>query len=182
MTIKPGLYIHHKGKYYEVLYTAHHSETLEELVIYKALYKNNYGKDSIWARPKKMFDENVKKEKKNVKRFKFLGQLKPLKFNPLLIKRVIKGEKTSTWRLFDDKNLKKGDYLQLLHSETKERFALAVIKEVKETTFRNFSNKDLLGHETYASRQLMLDTYSKYYSRKVTENTKVKIIKFELLQ
>lgn len=55
-----GLYQHHKGKFYEVIGQAIHSETREEMVIYKALYDDpKYGKDSIWVRPKKMFLEEV---------------------------------------------------------------------------------------------------------------------------
>ena len=53
--IRLGKYKHHKGKFYEVIGVARHSETLEELVIYKALYESKeFGKDTLWARPKSM--------------------------------------------------------------------------------------------------------------------------------
>ena len=69
--IKPGIYRHYKGKLYEVTGVGHHSETLEELVIYKALYKTRFGKTSLWARPKTMFLEKVIVGDKQIKRFKY---------------------------------------------------------------------------------------------------------------
>ena len=72
--IKLGKYEHFKGKPYEVVGVARHSETLEELVVYKALYNSkDFGKNSLWVRPKKMFFENVTIEGKGVPRFKYLG-------------------------------------------------------------------------------------------------------------
>jgi hypothetical protein len=53
--IAPGRYRHYKGKDYEVLFEARHSETEEVLVIYRALY----GERGMWARPKAMFIETV---------------------------------------------------------------------------------------------------------------------------
>lgn len=61
------IYVHYKNKQrYEVISYAQHTETLEELVIYKALY----GEQSLWARPKKMFFESVLHEGNWVPRFK----------------------------------------------------------------------------------------------------------------
>lgn len=68
--MKLGKYQHYKGNYYEVLGVAHHSETLEELVVYIALYKHKiYGDNSIWVRPKKMFLETVLIDGKEILRF-----------------------------------------------------------------------------------------------------------------
>ena len=72
--IKLGIYQHYKGKFYEVLGVAHHSETLEELVVYKALYKSEFGSKSLWVRPRKMFLEKVKIDKKSILRFKYVRQ------------------------------------------------------------------------------------------------------------
>ncbi|MGI6612310.1 MAG: DUF1653 domain-containing protein [Candidatus Nanosyncoccaceae bacterium] len=64
-----GVYTHYnRGGKYVVIGIAHHSETLEELVIYRALYDDG----DIWARPKKMFLENVEKSGKTVPRFKLV--------------------------------------------------------------------------------------------------------------
>lgn len=69
--LRKGLYQHYKGKLYEVIGTAHHSETLDELVVYKALYATKYGRTSLWVRPKKMFLEKVVVDGKNVQRFQY---------------------------------------------------------------------------------------------------------------
>ena len=65
--MKKGIYRHFKGNEYEVLGVAKHSETLEEMVVYKALY----GDGGIWVRPLKMWDEEVEYNGKTVKRFEF---------------------------------------------------------------------------------------------------------------
>ncbi len=71
--IKTGKYKHYKGNFYEVLGTARHSETLEELVVYRALYTSKeFGKNALWARPKKMFLEKVKVDGKIMPRFKLV--------------------------------------------------------------------------------------------------------------
>ena len=74
--LKPGIYRHYKGKLYEVVGIAHHSETLNELVVYKALYKTKFGRNSLWVRPKQMFLEKVKVDGKLVKRFQYQSRSK----------------------------------------------------------------------------------------------------------
>lgn len=65
-----GIYRHYKGKQYEVIGIAHHSETLEELVVYKALYESpDYGYGAIWVRPRAMFEEDVMVDGVQQKRF-----------------------------------------------------------------------------------------------------------------
>jgi hypothetical protein len=69
--MKLGKYQHSKtGNFYRVIGVAKHSETLEDLVVYKALYKNPESK--LWVRPKKMFSEKVKINGKMILRFKFV--------------------------------------------------------------------------------------------------------------
>ena len=71
--LKLGKYRHYKGKCYEVIGLARHSETLEEFVLYKALYHSKkFGKNALWVRPKKMFLETVAVDGKKVPRFKYL--------------------------------------------------------------------------------------------------------------
>ena len=55
MSVKRGIYQHYKGAQYEVIGCANHSETQEEVVVYRALY-GDYG---LWVRPKEMFIEKV---------------------------------------------------------------------------------------------------------------------------
>lgn len=67
--IKPGRYRHFKGNEYEVLYIAKHSETLEPMVVYKALY----GDGGVWVRPAEMWNETVTRDGKTFKRFEYIG-------------------------------------------------------------------------------------------------------------
>lgn len=72
MKLQLGKYKHYKGKDYEVIGVAKHSETLEELVIYKALYQKEG--ENLWVRPLRMFTEMVVVEGKEVKRFEWVGE------------------------------------------------------------------------------------------------------------
>lgn len=65
-----GFYRHFKGGEVEVLYIAHHSESLEEMVVYQSLYDNKtFGKGSVWVRPVSMFMETVENDGKTMERF-----------------------------------------------------------------------------------------------------------------
>ena len=68
--IKPGRYRHFKGKEYEVLGVARHSETEEELVVYRALY----GDFGLWVRPVSMWNEAVERDGKTFRRFTYIGE------------------------------------------------------------------------------------------------------------
>lgn len=67
--IKKGIYRHYKGKKYEVLEIATHSETLEKMVVYKALY----GDGEVWVRPLSMWNEKVICDGKEVLRFTLMS-------------------------------------------------------------------------------------------------------------
>ncbi len=71
MNIKLGKYKHYKGNIYEVIGIATHSETLEKLVVYKALYQNEG--ENLWVRPLKMFTEEVEIEGVKMPRFEFVN-------------------------------------------------------------------------------------------------------------
>lgn len=68
MDIRPGRYRHFKGKEYEVLGVASHSETLEPMVVYRALY----GEGGLWVRPAAMWEERVDREGYSGPRFIFI--------------------------------------------------------------------------------------------------------------
>ena len=65
----PGRYRHYKGNDYIVLGVAHHSETMEELVVYRP----EYGERGLWVRPKSMFVATVEVDGRAVERFRYLG-------------------------------------------------------------------------------------------------------------
>lgn len=67
--IAKGIYEHFKGKRYEVIDVCRHSETLELMVIYKALYKGDFPEGSLWVRPLAMFVEEVVVDGRRVPRF-----------------------------------------------------------------------------------------------------------------
>lgn len=70
MDIKQGIYQHYKGNLYQVLGLCRHSETLEIMVVYQALY-DSYG---IWVRPYQLFIGLMHHEGKEVKRFQFIQE------------------------------------------------------------------------------------------------------------
>ncbi len=68
-SIRPGRYRHFKGGEYRVLCVAHHSETLEDMVVYQALY----GEGDIWVRPAAMWCETVERDGGLAPRFAYIG-------------------------------------------------------------------------------------------------------------
>jgi hypothetical protein len=68
--ISRGVYQHYKGNYYQVIGIARHSETLEEIVVYQALY-GDYG---LWVRPFSMFTQAIIFNEKLTPRFKFISE------------------------------------------------------------------------------------------------------------
>ena len=70
MDIRPGRYRHFKGKEYEVIGTALHSETLEPVVVYRALY----GEGGLWVRPAAMWNERVERDGYSGPRFVYIGE------------------------------------------------------------------------------------------------------------
>ena len=68
-TVKIGRYRHYKGKEYTVIGVARHSETEEELVVYRQEYDDH----GLWVRPKAMFSEMVDVEGTTVPRFRYIG-------------------------------------------------------------------------------------------------------------
>lgn len=67
--LRPGKYRHFKGKEYELICTATHSETMELMVVYRALY----GEFGVWVRPLSMWNELVEVSGKKVPRFTYIG-------------------------------------------------------------------------------------------------------------
>jgi hypothetical protein len=68
--IRPGRYRHFKGNEYRLLGIAHHSETMEEMVVYQALY----GEHGLWVRPASMWSETVERDGYCGPRFVYIGE------------------------------------------------------------------------------------------------------------
>jgi hypothetical protein len=68
--LKKGIYRHYKGKLYHVIGVASHSETLEKVVVYKALYKTKFGRGALWVRPLAMFTDMLVVDGKRTRRFR----------------------------------------------------------------------------------------------------------------
>ena len=70
MEIKLGKYRHFKGNFYEVIGVARHSETMEEMVVYRALY----GEGGLWVRPAAMWTETVDRDGYHGPRFQYVDE------------------------------------------------------------------------------------------------------------
>ncbi len=68
---KKGIYQHYKGNKYELLYLSKHSETLEDMVVYRALY----GEQGVWVRPASMWNEEVSVQGRLIKRFVYVEEM-----------------------------------------------------------------------------------------------------------
>lgn len=104
--------------------------------------------------------------------------MKVLKFAPHLIPSIFSGEKTSTWRLFDDKNLSLEDDLVFKNSENGEIIGHGKIISFYEKELQNISGEDYNGHEKFENTDQMLEVYRGYYGNKVDYDSVIKIIKF----
>ena len=69
--LKPGIYRHFKGNRYQLLGVARHSETMEWMVVYRAMY----GEKGLWVRPASMWSEPVTRDGVTVPRFTYLGEV-----------------------------------------------------------------------------------------------------------
>ena len=70
--LKPGIYRHFKGGEYELIGIVNHSETLEKMVLYRALY----GEKALWVRPASMWNETIERDGLLMRRFTYIGERK----------------------------------------------------------------------------------------------------------
>lgn len=110
-------------------------------------------------------------------------------FSPKLVPLVLKREKFLTWRINDEKNIQEGDELSLwlkgkdengVLIEGNKEFGKAVVVEVWERQFKDFTDNEKNGHESFKNNEEMINQYKTYYGAWVNEKTQVKIIKFKL--
>jgi len=107
---------------------------------------------------------------------------KSLKFAPNLVPLVLSWEKTTTWRLFDEKDLQAGDILDFIEQANWNVFAHAIITSMQEKQLQGLQDDDYAGHERFESEERMYKTYRGYYGDRVTPETLVKIIWFDIIE
>ena len=105
--------------------------------------------------------------------------MKTMKFKPHLCEQILSGEKTATWRLFDDKSLSEGDEIEFMNKETMIVFGTGSISVLKIKTLGTLVESDWEGHERFESEEEMYETYKGYYGDKVGPDSELKIIDFE---
>jgi hypothetical protein len=113
--------------------------------------------------------------------FERIKKMKTMKFRKHLSEQILAGTKTTTWRLFDDKDFRAGDHVSFVVWETGELFAQAQLMRVVEKCLDQVNEKDWHGHDRYASNGEMYRAFMQYYKKPVGPKERVKIITFELL-
>ena len=110
--------------------------------------------------------------------------MKTLKFNHQLASMIISGQKTSTWRINDEKNLSVDDEIQIvdkvdrIDKSTWTVIGTARINQILAKRLGQINNEDFEGHEEYSSKEEMINTFKGYYGEDINENTAVKIVQF----
>jgi ribonuclease HI len=113
--------------------------------------------------------------------------MKTLKFDHELAQLILNGNKTSTWRLYDDKDLSVDDHIKIIdkvepnNPDSWKVIGQGKVNEVIEKRLDDVSQEDMNGHETFNSKEEMLNTYKQYYGERVTFETPVKIIHFTFM-
>jgi len=106
--------------------------------------------------------------------------MKTLKFKHEFAKEILEGRKTTTWRLFDDKDLTIGDELELLDRDSGESIGKAVIADLLNKKIKDLTVEELNNHG-YDNVDAMIMSHKGYYGGKVDFETDVKILTFKLL-
>lgn len=111
--------------------------------------------------------------------------MKTLKFDHELAQLIEKGEKISTWRLFDDKDLRVNDDIKIIDKvdprdpQSWRIIGTAKITEIVEKRLEDISEENMQDDHAYATKKEMLEKYRSYYGNQVTGKTPVKIIYFD---
>ncbi len=106
--------------------------------------------------------------------------MKTLKFTEHLVPSILSGEKDSTWRINDDKDLQVGDKLTFINKQTGESFGTAEILSIREMNLGEVNDSDFDdGHKKFESLEKMYEAYRGYYGDSVGPESKLKIIKFK---
>lgn len=106
--------------------------------------------------------------------------MKTIKFRHSLVENILNQEKTTTWRLFDDKDLQVGDDIELIDWESREMFSKGRIVNVYEKKISEIEDSDYKGHKKYGNLQEMINGFREFYGDRVNKSTIVKIIEFKI--
>jgi ribonuclease HI len=107
--------------------------------------------------------------------------MKKLKFKPQLIPKILNREVSSTWRLFDDKDLQIGDYIEIIDSESQKSIGYAHIDQVTTKFIKDINSLDQKGYSQYENTAAIINEFRQYYGPEVDNETPMKIINFTLL-
>ncbi|MEK7110257.1 MAG: ASCH domain-containing protein [Patescibacteria group bacterium] len=108
--------------------------------------------------------------------------MKTLKFKAHLVTPILSGEKISTWRLFDDKNLTVGDEFSFVEAGTTKEFARAIITGIREKKLTEATQADFDVWERRDNLEEMLELFRGYYGDRVTPESMMKLVTFRLHQ
>jgi hypothetical protein len=109
--------------------------------------------------------------------------MKRLKFKAHLIPHILSGEKEFTWRMFDDKDLKEKDEVEIINSDTGKSVGKVVIVSIKEKKLGEINELDFdNSHYPHESREETYERYRRHYGDGVDADTALKIIQFKLLR
>lgn len=111
--------------------------------------------------------------------------MKTLKFEHKTAQLIKAGQKTSTWRLYDDKDLSVNDTIKIIdkvdahNPDSWEVIGQAKVDQIIEKKLGDVTENDMKGHEPFNSKEHMLERYQSYYGDRVTLETPVKIVSFD---
>jgi ribonuclease HI len=111
--------------------------------------------------------------------------MKTLKFNHKDAQQVLEGKKTTTWRLYDDKDLSVDDEIKFIdkiepdNTESWQVIGKAIVSEVREKKLKDVTEEDMEGHAVFSSPDEVLNYYKDIYGERVTLDTIVKIVFFK---
>lgn len=111
--------------------------------------------------------------------------MKTLKFEHPTAELIKKGEKNSTWRLYDDKDLSVNDHIKIVdkvnsdNPQSWEVIGQGRVNQIVEKKLGDVTEDDIRNHEPFSSKESLLEKYRNYYGDRVTYDTPVKIITFE---
>lgn len=148
--IKPGRYRHFKGNEYEVLYTAYHSETLEPMVVYRALYDEG----GLWVRPASMWNEIVERDGRIFKRFEYTGTMDM----------VLRPEGEDDYR--EVENLTREAFWNVYAPGANEHFILHLLRShtdfISELDLVAVNGSEIVGHIAYSKSRIAADDAREY--------------------